>query len=236
MQIPLVDLKAQYASLRDELNAAWQDVLEQTCFILGPPVAAFERDFAAFCGVPHAVGVASGTDALHLIFRARNRSGRRSDRPGIHVRGKTPGSQSGRAMPVFVYVRCEDGLIDPDRIEEAITERTRAILPVHLYGRCADMDRVNQIARAYRLKIIEDACQAHGATYHGRRAGSLGDAAAFSFYPGKNLGAYGDGGAITTGDSALADACNDAQLGIEKNIITKRSCSTAGSTRCRPRF
>ncbi|HEX4072552.1 MAG TPA: DegT/DnrJ/EryC1/StrS family aminotransferase [Planctomycetaceae bacterium] len=206
MQIPLVDLKAQYASLRDELNAAWQDVLEQTCFILGPPVAAFERDFAAFCGVPHAVGVASGTDALHLIFRALEiGAGDEVIVPAFTFVASALGVSLAGAMPVFVDVRREDGLIDPDRIEEAITERTRAILPVHLYGRCADMDRVNQIARAYRMKIIEDACQAHGATYHGRRAGSLGDAAAFSFYPGKNLGAYGDGGAITTGDSALAE-------------------------------
>jgi dTDP-4-amino-4,6-dideoxygalactose transaminase len=206
MHVPLVDLKAQYAALRDELNAAWQDVLEQACFILGPPVANFEREFAAFCGVPHAIGVASGTDALHLIFRALEiGAGDEVIVPAFTFVASALGVSLAGATPVFVDVRRDDGLIDPDQIEEAITPRTRAILPVHLYGRCANMDRVNRIAQAYQLKVIEDACQAHGATYRGRLAGSLGDAAAFSFYPGKNLGAYGDGGAITTGDGALAE-------------------------------
>jgi dTDP-4-amino-4,6-dideoxygalactose transaminase len=206
MHIPLVDLKAQHASLRDELNAAWQSVLEDACFILGPPVAEFEREFAAFCGVPYAVGVANGTDALHLIFRALEIGhGDEVLVPAFTFVSSALGVSLAGATPVFVDVRRDDGLIDPKRVEEAITPRTRAILPVHLYGRCADMHRLNEIARAHGLKIVEDACQAHGATYYGRRAGSLGHAAAFSFYPGKNLGCYGDGGAITTADRALAE-------------------------------
>jgi dTDP-4-amino-4,6-dideoxygalactose transaminase len=206
MQIPLVDLKIQYASLRDELNAAWQDVLEQACFILGPPVANFERDFAAACHSRHAIGVASGTDALHLTFRAMEiGAGDEVIVPAFTFVASALGVSLAGATPVFVDVRRDNGLVDPDLVEQAITPRTRAILPVHLYGRCADMDRLREIAKAHDLKIVEDACQAHGATYRGRPAGSLGDAAAFSFYPGKNLGAYGDGGAITTDDDALAE-------------------------------
>ncbi|HEV3417462.1 MAG TPA: DegT/DnrJ/EryC1/StrS family aminotransferase [Pirellulales bacterium] len=204
--IPLVDLKAQYASIREEINAALQGVLDETCFILGPPVAQFEAAFADFCGVPHCIGVASGTDALHLIFRALEiGSGDEVIVPAFTFVASALGVSLAGAKPVLCDVRREDGLIDPDQIEAAITPRTRAILPVHLYGRCADMDRIQRIAAAHDLVVVEDACQAHGAAYKGRPAGSLGHAAAFSFYPGKNLGAYGDGGAITTADAALAD-------------------------------
>lgn len=206
MNIPLVDLKAQYQSIRVEINAALQGVLDETCFILGPPVARFEQKFAAFCGVEHCVGVASGTDALQLIFRAIElRPGDEVILPAFTFVATALGVSLAGGQPVLVDVRHEDGLIDPKQIEAAITPRTRAILPVHLYGRCADMDRINEIAAAHNLFVIEDACQAHGATYHGRPAGSLGHAAAFSFYPGKNLGAYGDGGAITTKNAELAD-------------------------------
>jgi dTDP-4-amino-4,6-dideoxygalactose transaminase len=204
--IPLVDLKAQYASIREEINAALQGVLDETCFILGPPVAQFEAEFAAFCGVPHCIGVASGTDALHLIFRALEiGSGDEVIVPAFTFVASALGVSLAGAKPVLCDVRPQDGLIDPDQIEAAITRRTRAILPVHLYGRSADMDRIHEIAMAHDLLVVEDACQAHGAVYKGRPAGSLGHAAAFSFYPGKNLGAYGDGGAITTSDAALAD-------------------------------
>jgi dTDP-4-amino-4,6-dideoxygalactose transaminase len=206
MNIPLVDLKAQYQSIRAEINAALQSVLDETCFILGPPVARFETNFAAFCGVPHCVGVASGTDALQLIFRALElRPGDEVILPAFTFVATALGVSLAGGQPVLVDVRREDGLIDPERIQEAITPRTRAILPVHLYGRCAEMDRIHEIAAAHDLLVIEDACQAHGATYRGRAAGSLGHAAAFSFYPGKNLGAYGDGGAITTPDADLAE-------------------------------
>jgi dTDP-4-amino-4,6-dideoxygalactose transaminase len=206
MHIPLVDLKSQYQSIRAEVNAALQSVLDDACFILGPPVTRFEIDFAKFCSVPHCVGVASGTDALQLIFRAMEL--RPSDEvivPAFTFVATALGVSLAGGQPVLVDVRREDGLIDPEKIEAAITPRTRAILPVHLYGRCAEMDAIHEIARAHDLLVIEDACQAHGATYHGRPAGSLGHAAAFSFYPGKNLGCYGDGGAIITADSDLAD-------------------------------
>ncbi|HEX3999217.1 MAG TPA: DegT/DnrJ/EryC1/StrS family aminotransferase [Pirellulales bacterium] len=206
MNIPLVDLKAQYQSIRVEVNAALQSVLDETCFILGPPVARFETSFAAFCGVEHCVGVASGTDALQLIFRAIDlRPGDEVILPAFTFVATALGVSLAGGQPVLVDVRREDGLIDPEKIEAAITPHTRAILPVHLYGRCAEMDRIHEIAADHHLLVIEDACQAHGATYHGRPAGSLGHAAAFSFYPGKNLGAYGDGGAITTPNAELAD-------------------------------
>ncbi len=206
MQIPLVDLKAQYKAIREEVNAAIQTVLDETCFVLGPPVAQFESEFAAFCDTDHCIGVASGTDALHLIFRALEiGAGDEVIVPAFTFVASALGVSLAGAKPVLVDVKREDGLIDPAQIEAAITPRTRAILPVHLYGRCADMDPIDKIAKAHDLLVIEDACQAHGASYKGRPAGSLGVAAAFSFYPGKNLGAYGDGGAITTGDAILAD-------------------------------
>jgi dTDP-4-amino-4,6-dideoxygalactose transaminase len=213
MHIPLVDLKAQYASIREEINAALQSVLDESCFILGPPVAQFEAEFAVFCGVPHCIGVASGTDALHLIFRALEiGAGDEVIVPAFTFVASALGVSLAGAKPVVVDVRRDDGLIDPDKIEAAITPRTRAIVPVHLYGRAADMDRIQQIATAHDLVVIEDACQAHGAMYKGRPAGSLGHAAAFSFYPGKNLGCYGDGGAITTADPAL-----DERLRLMRN-------------------
>ncbi|MBV9126261.1 MAG: aminotransferase class I/II-fold pyridoxal phosphate-dependent enzyme, partial [Planctomycetes bacterium] len=188
MDIPLVDLKAQYAALRPEIDAALQGVLQEACFILGPPVAAFERAFASFCGVDHCVGVASGTDALHLILRAMGIGpGDEVILPAFTFIATALGITCAGATPVLVDVRREDGLLDPERIRPAITSRTKAILPVHLYGRCADMDRIHAVAAEYGLQVIEDAAQAHGATYKGRRAGSLGSAAGFSFYPGKNL-------------------------------------------------
>ncbi|HEY2146619.1 MAG TPA: DegT/DnrJ/EryC1/StrS family aminotransferase, partial [Pirellulales bacterium] len=172
----------------------------------GPPVAQFEAEFADFCGVPRCIGVASGTDALHLIFRGLE-IGSQDEVivPAFTFVASALGVSLAGAKPVLVDVRREDGLIDPEKIEAAITPRTRAILPVHLYGRTCEMDVINQIAAAHDLVVVEDACQAHGATYKGRPAGSLGHAAAFSFYPGKNLGCYGDGGAITTSDAALAE-------------------------------
>jgi dTDP-4-amino-4,6-dideoxygalactose transaminase len=206
MMIPLVDLKAQYATIEPEVTEAIRGVLEQACFILGPPLEAFEAEFAACCGTRHCIGVASGTDALHLIFRALGIGP--SDEvivPAFTFVATTLGADLAGATPVLVDVRRDDALIDPERIVAAITPRTRAIVPVHLYGRCADMEAIRVIADEHGLKIVEDAAQAHGATCKGRVAGSLGDAAGFSFYPGKNLGAYGDGGAITTDDDELAD-------------------------------
>lgn len=211
MQIPLVDLKAQYESLQPQIEQAMQEVLEQACYILGPPVETFEQNFARYCDANHCVGVASGTDALHLIFRGLDIGpGDEVIIPAFTFVATALGVSLAGAKPVLVDVCRSNGLIDPQAIEAAITERTRAIVPVHLYGRCADMQAIERIAQRHRLKIVEDACQAHGAKYQGRTAGSLGDAAAFSFYPGKNLGAYGDGGAITT---------NDAQLGERLRLL-----------------
>ena len=206
MTIPLVDLKAQYLSIQDEIDAAIQRVVDSTGFILGPDVRAFEEEFARFCGVQHAVGVDSGTAALHLAFLACGIG------PGDEVI-TTPHTfiatigMLGRvgARPVFVDIDPRTYNMDPAKIEAAITERTKAIMPVHLYGQPAEMDPILEIADRHGLKVIEDAAQAHGAEYKGRRAGSMGHVAIFSFYPGKNLGAYGDAGALVTNDGEIAE-------------------------------
>jgi len=206
MQIPLVDLKSQYASIRDEIEAAMRPVLEEGCFILGPPVETFERSFAAFCGAKHCIGVANGTDALQLIFRGLGIGpGDEVIVPAFTFIASALGVSLAGATPVFVDVCRENALLDPEKITEAITPRTKAILAVHLYGRCADMQRIGEIAAEHGLHVVEDAAQAHGARCGVKFAGSLGIAAGFSFYPGKNLGAYGDGGAITTSDDQLAE-------------------------------
>lgn len=203
-EIPLVDLKAQYLSIKPEIDAAIQRVLDHTSFIQGPEVAAFEEAFAQHIGVRAAVGVASGTAALHLALLACGIG------PGDEVI-TTPHTfyataeavaQAG-ATPVFVDIQADTFNLDPAQIEAAITPRTRAIVPVHLYGQAADMDEILAIARRHGLRVIEDAAQAHGALYRGRRCGALADAACFSFYPSKNLGCYGDGGLVTSDDPAL---------------------------------
>lgn len=206
MNIPLVDLQSQYLSIMSEVALAIQKVLDHGMYILGPEVSGFESAFASFCNSKHCIGVASGTDAIHLILRALEIGpGDEVILPAFTFVATALGVTQAGATPVLVDVRRDDALIDPDAIEAAITPRTKAIMPVHLYGRCCDMDAISAIADRHGLKIVEDAAQAHGATYRGKRAGSLGNAAAFSFYPGKNLGAYGDGGAITTSDDALAE-------------------------------
>jgi len=202
--IPLVDLRAQYAGIKEDIDSAVQRVLNHCGFIMGPEVKAFEQAFAEYCGTEQAVGVASGTAALQLAVTACGAG------PGDEVI-TTPFtffasgeaiSQAG-ARPVFVDIDPQTYNIDPGRIEAAITPRTRAIMPVHLYGQPAEMDAILDIARTHNLRVIEDAAQAHGAEYAGRRAGSMGDLACFSFYPSKNLGAYGDGGMITGSDPEL---------------------------------
>lgn len=206
MTIPLVDLQAQYHSIKDEIAQAIQVVLNHGGYILGPEVTSFEKAFASYCESSHCIGVASGTDAIHLILRALEiGDGDEVIIPAYTFIATALGITQAQAKPVLVDVRSSDALIDTDLIENAITHRTKAIMPVHLYGRCCDMDPINRLARKYNLKVVEDAAQAHGATYKGKKAGSLGNAAAFSFYPGKNLGAYGDGGAITTSDKEMAD-------------------------------
>jgi dTDP-4-amino-4,6-dideoxygalactose transaminase len=197
--IPFVDLKRQYASIRDEVGAAISSVLENSQFILGPEVEAFEQEFAAYCGARYAVGVNSGTSALHLALLAAGIG------PGDEVI-TTPFTFVATAAaiyytgakPVYVDIDPRSFTIDPMRLEGAITHRTKAVLPVHLYGQTADMRPILEVARRNGLVVIEDAAQAHGAEYEGRRAGSLADLACFSFYPGKNLGACGEGGAITS--------------------------------------
>ncbi len=203
--IPFVDLQAQYRALKPEIDAAVLRVLENAQFILGPAVAAFERDFAAYCHTTEAVGVNSGTSALHLALLAAGVG------PGDEVItvpytfvATVAAIEYSGATPVFVDVEPDYWTMDPAQIERAITPKTKAIVPVHLYGQPADMDPILEIARRHNLKVIEDACQAHGSEYKGRRCGSMGDLGCFSFYPGKNLGAYGEGGALVTNDAALA--------------------------------
>jgi dTDP-4-amino-4,6-dideoxygalactose transaminase len=205
MNIPLVDLRAQYQPLKDEIIAGMERALEGMRLFLGENVQTFEREFAEFCGVKHGIGVSDGTTALHIILRALGIG------PGDEVItvshtfiATAEAIVLAGARPVFVDIDPATCLIDAGQIEARITSRTKAILPVHLYGQTADMDAVAEIAARHGLKVIEDACQAHGAEYKGRRAGSLGDAAAFSFYFSKNLGAYGEGGFVATNDDELA--------------------------------
>ena len=204
--IPLVDLRAQYRTLKPEIEAAVARVLENAEFILGPAVSAFEKDFAAYVGTTEAIGVNSGTSALHLALLAAGVGA--GDEvitvPYTFVASVAAIEYAG-AKPVFVDVEPEYWTMDPARIEAAITPRTKAIIPVHLYGQPADMDPILEIAGRRGLTVIEDACQAHGADYKGRRCGTIGQLGCFSFYPGKNLGAYGEGGAVVTSDAAMAE-------------------------------
>ncbi len=206
MRTPFVDLKAQYASIREEIHEAMERVLESSTFSGGPFVERFEDEFARFCGCGYAIGVGSGTDALLLILRALGiGAGDEVITVPATFAATAEAILLAGATPVFVDIDEQTYTMDPSRIGAAVTPRTRAIIPVHLFGQMADMDRIADIAGAYGLALIEDACQAHGAACRGRKAGSLGDAAAFSFYPGKNLGAYGEAGAVTTNSRELAE-------------------------------
>ena len=206
MRVAFLDIEAAYRELAAELDDAGRRVMASGWYILGKEVSAFEEEFAAYCGVRHCIGVGNGLDALHLILRALGIG------PGdevivpsnTYIATWLAVSYAG-ATPVPVEPDMATFNLDPKLLEAAITPKTRAILPVHLYGQPADMDAINGIARRHGLKVIEDAAQAHGARYRGVRVGNLGDAAGFSFYPGKNLGALGDGGAITTNDDDLAE-------------------------------
>jgi dTDP-4-amino-4,6-dideoxygalactose transaminase len=206
MKVPFLDLKAPYAELRGEFDAAFRRVMESGWFVLGGELSAFESEFAAYCGARHCVGVGNGLDALHLILRAMKiGAGDEVIVPSNTYIATWLAVTYAGATPVPVEPDPLTFNLDPARIEEAITSRTRALMPVHLYGQCADVDAIKDVASRYGLKIIEDAAQAQGALYKGRRAGSLADAAGFSFYPGKNLGAAGDAGAVLTDDDALAE-------------------------------
>lgn len=206
MTIPFLDLRAAYLELKPEIDAAVARVMDSGWYVLGPEVEAFENEWAAFCGASHAIGVANGLDALTLALRALDIG------PGDEV--IVPSNTyiatwlavSGLgAIPVPVEPDAATYNMNPSLVEDAITPRTRVILPVHLYGQPADMDPILDIARRRGLRVIEDAAQAHGARYKGQRIGALGDLVCWSFYPGKNLGAFGDAGAVTTNDIGLAE-------------------------------
>jgi dTDP-4-amino-4,6-dideoxygalactose transaminase len=205
MSVKFLDLAATHREIEDRLHAAFKGVLDRSSFVLGEEVSKFESEFASYCGVSSCVAVGNGCDALEIALQAMGVG------PGDEV--IVPGTTFAAtwfsvsrigARPVPVDVRADTANLDSEKIEEAITSRTRAIIPVHLYGHPADMDEIAIIAKKHGLYILEDAAQAHGARYHGRRTGALGDAAAFSFYPGKNLGALGDSGAILTNDPEIA--------------------------------
>lgn len=206
--IPFLDLRAQYESIKGDIDRSISDVIQNTTFILGKPVEDLESAFARYCGTRFAVGVNSGTAALHLCLAAMDIG--KGDEvilpPNTFIATAEAIVHAG-AAPVFCDIEENSYTIDPAMIEQKITKNTKAIIPVHLYGHPADMDAIEQIARKHGLRIIEDACQAHGARYKGTRVGNISDAAAFSFYPGKNLGAYGEGGIITTNDENVARIC-----------------------------
>ncbi|MBY0272194.1 MAG: DegT/DnrJ/EryC1/StrS family aminotransferase [Alphaproteobacteria bacterium] len=204
--VPFLDLHEAYHELKSELTEAFQKVMNSGWYILGEEVSKFEEEFASFCGVNHCIGVGNGLDALHLILKAYDIG----EGDEVIVPSNTfiatwlAVSYAGaKIIPVEPNEKTYN--IDPQKIENAITPKTKAIIPVHLYGQPAEMDEINAIAKKYGLWVIEDAAQAHGALYKGQRTGSLGNAAGFSFYPGKNLGAFGDGGAITTNNDVLAE-------------------------------
>ncbi len=205
MNVPYFDLTAQYAELRSEICAALDRVCQNTSFILGGEVTRFEQAFASYCAVKHCVALNSGTSALHLaLLSAGVGAGDEVITTANTFIATVEAICYTGATPVFADIDPATANLDPALIEQAITKRTKAIVPVHLYGRPADLDPMLEITKRHKLVVIEDACQAHGARYRGNRVGGFGYAAAFSFYPGKNLGAYGEGGALTTNDDAVA--------------------------------
>lgn len=206
MEVPFLNMQAPYRELQAELDSGWRRVMESGWYILGAEVEAFEREFAAYVGAKHCVGVGNGLEALHLILRAYGiGAGDEVIVPAnTYIASWLAVSYAGASL-VPVEPLEETCNLDPDRLESAVTARTKAVMAVHLYGQTAEMDAIRAVAGKHGFKVIEDAAQAHGARYHGKQAGSLGDAAGWSFYPGKNLGALGDAGAITTDDPVLAE-------------------------------
>lgn len=209
--IPFLDLKGLNAQYRAELIEACTKVIDSGWYIQGNECQEFEKEFAEYCGIKYAIGVANGLDALILILRAYKELGIMNDGDEVIVPSNTYiasilAISQNNLVPVLVEPRLDTYLIDPSKIEEKITSKTKAILPVHLYGQTCEMDAINEIAKKYNLKVIEDSAQSHGAYFQDKRSGNLGDASGFSFYPGKNLGALGDGGAVTTNDEELANA------------------------------
>jgi dTDP-4-amino-4,6-dideoxygalactose transaminase len=207
MNVPLLDLKAQYRAIKPEIMAAVEAVCDEQGFILGPRVAEFEQALATYVGAGHAIGCASGTDAILLALMAVGVGQGDEVITVPFTFFATAGSISRLgARPVFVDIKPDTFNMDPGQIEKKITARTKAIMPVHLFGQCADMKATNEIARRKRVRVIEDAAQAIGAAQDGKRAGVLGDAGCLSFFPSKNLGGFGDGGAVTTNDKGLSEA------------------------------
>ncbi len=206
MKVPFLDLKVQYESIRDEIAVCLQQVLDSTAFAGGRFVGKFEKEFASFCQTDFAIGLGSGTAALWAAIQGlgMGKGDEVITAPNTFIATAEAISFSG-AEPVFVDIDEQTYNINPELIEKAITPRTKAIIPVHLYGQTADMDPIMEIAKAKGLFVIEDACQAHGAEYKGKSAGSIGDVGCFSFYPGKNLGAYGEAGAVVTDNTQLTE-------------------------------
>lgn len=206
MNVPFASFKPMHEELREQLDKAYHNVMERSYFIQGGECEAFEKEFATYCESEYCVGVATGLDALYLILKAYGiGNGDEVIVPSNTFIATALAVSYVGATPVFVEPKISTYNIDPEKIEEAVTDKTKAIMAVHLQGRAADMDSIQKIADKYQLKVIEDAAQAHGTHYKGKKVGSFGDAAAFSFYPGKNLGALGDGGAVVTNDKELAD-------------------------------
>jgi dTDP-4-amino-4,6-dideoxygalactose transaminase len=208
--IPFLDLKEINAQYRTELIEACTKVIDSGWYIQGNELNEFEKEFAHYCGAKHCIGVANGLDALILILRAYKEMGVMADGDEVIVPSNTYiasilAISQNDLVPVLVEPNIDTYLIDPSKIEEKITSKTKAILPVHLYGQTCQMDAINEIAKKHALKVIEDSAQSHGAYFGDKRSGNLGDASGFSFYPGKNLGALGDGGAVTTNDDELAN-------------------------------
>jgi len=222
MSVPFNDLKRQHDAMADELNDAYLRVMKSGYYILGPEVTRFEQEFASYCGAKHALGVANGTDAIQIALLAVGV--RAGDEVITVANAGVPGTAAIIALgaiPVFVDVDAQTRTMDPGTLSTAITPRTRAILPVHLYGLMADMSAIMSVARAHQIPVVEDVAQAHGATMHGAIAGSIADVSAFSFYPTKNLGAVGDGGAVVTNDDAIAQRVRKLrQYGWERKYYT----------------
>ncbi len=208
MNVPFLDLKAQYNSIKAEIDGAIKEIVDSCAFVLGKSVEDFEKNFAKFCNTKYAVGVNSGTAALHLALLSLGikQGDEVITTPNTFIATAEAISHCG-AKPVFCDIDEDTYNIDPDLIEEKITENTKAIIPVHLYGNPCDMDKINAIAKKHNLFVVEDSCQAHEAEYKGKKTGSLSNIAAFSFYPGKNLGAYGEGGMVVTNNEELASKC-----------------------------
>ncbi|MCS7014325.1 MAG: DegT/DnrJ/EryC1/StrS family aminotransferase [Chloroherpetonaceae bacterium] len=205
MKIPFVDLKAQYQSIKSEIDSAIANVISETAFISGKYAKAFEEEFAAYIGIKHCISCANGTDSIEILLKAMGIGhGDEVIVPANSWISTSEAVTTVGATPVFVDILPDYYTIDPSKIEEKITPRTKVIIPVHLYGLPAEMDEIMAIARKYGLRVLEDCAQSHGATYKGKMTGTFGDCASFSFYPGKNLGAYGDAGAMVTNDDEIA--------------------------------